>query len=416
MLSSKMKRMSSTIAITAVFSISSAVFANGDDLKSLLNNQEDIKSEMNTKKTQMEEALNQSAKVKEEVKEIDENSTRVLSELIKVEKEMEELLKEIEATEVELKKAEDTLIEKQDSFQKRLRVMHKTGDMGYLEILLNSKDINDFFIKKDMIVSILEQDKKLLKLMKEQTDIASEKRTELEVQRKSLTEVKRKIESRKQELNETMNEKTALMNNIQTDADMFKLEFEELEKASKNVEDKIVKMQEEHKKNEENKIRASAKSKEEGDRLIAEYRKYGQIQDSLPKSYQEGKMAWPVPGYNRISSPFGNRIHPIFKTKKMHTGVDIPAPSGVPLVSADDGTVIHSGGMGGYGNTIMVDHGGGVVTLYAHNSTLIAKKGQKVKKGDLIAKIGSTGYSTGPHSHFEVRLNGKYVDPTPYIK
>ena len=126
--------------------------------------------------------------------------------------------------------------------------------------------------------------------------------------------------------------------------------------------------------------------------------------------------SWPVPGYSRISSPYGYRIHPIFNTKKMHTGIDIPAPTGTPAVSIDQGKVIFSGTKGGYGKTIMIQHDDGKVTLYAHNSELIVSVGQRVQKGQVVSKIGSTGNSTGPHLHFEVRINGKHVNPVPYIK
>lgn len=128
-----------------------------------------------------------------------------------------------------------------------------------------------------------------------------------------------------------------------------------------------------------------------------------------------GELGWPVPNHTYISSPFGTRIHPIFKTEKFHTGIDIPAPTGTPILSAGSGVVIESGTKGGYGKTIVIDHGEGIKTLYAHNSKLSVKVGQKVKKGDLIARAGSTGYSTGPHCHFEVRKNNKCTNPMDWL-
>ena len=111
-------------------------------------------------------------------------------------------------------------------------------------------------------------------------------------------------------------------------------------------------------------------------------------------------MQWPVPGYSRISSPFGYRIHPILKVKKLHTGIDIPAATGTPIVAAAAGTVIYTGTLGGYGKTVMVDHNGGIVTLYAHNSPILVKEGQVVERGETLSKAGSTGMSTGPPPTF----------------
>ena len=125
---------------------------------------------------------------------------------------------------------------------------------------------------------------------------------------------------------------------------------------------------------------------------------------------------WPLNDYKNISSGYGYRIHPIFNTKKMHTGIDIPAPTGTPAVAIDSGKVIFSGTKGGYGNTVMIQHDDGKVTLYGHNSKLAVSVGQRVEKGQVVSKIGSTGNSTGPHLHFEVRINGKHVNPVPYIK
>ena len=124
-------------------------------------------------------------------------------------------------------------------------------------------------------------------------------------------------------------------------------------------------------------------------------------------------MTWPLPGYYSVTSYYGNRLHPVLKVYKMHTGVDIAGAgcNGKNVVAAADGKVIHSGWISGYGNTVMVDHGGGIVTLYAHSQKLLVKVGQQVKKGEKLMLVGMTGYATGPHLHFEVRVNGKYVNP-----
>lgn len=135
----------------------------------------------------------------------------------------------------------------------------------------------------------------------------------------------------------------------------------------------------------------------------------------LPKKYAGGGMLWPVPGHSRISSPYGYRMHPVLHVKKLHTGTDIPGATGTPIVAAADGVVVKSGRHASYGNMLLINHGGGIETLYAHCSKLLVSAGTKVAKGDTIAEIGMTGRSTGPHLHFEVRKNGEHQDPQTYV-
>ena len=126
-------------------------------------------------------------------------------------------------------------------------------------------------------------------------------------------------------------------------------------------------------------------------------------------------MAWPVPGYTKITSNYGMRVHPITGVYKLHTGVDISAPIGANFVAANDGIVTKAYYNSAYGNMVMIDHGGGISTLYAHGSEILVQVGQTVSRGEPILKVGSTGYSTGPHAHFEVRINGIVTNPIEYI-
>lgn len=129
----------------------------------------------------------------------------------------------------------------------------------------------------------------------------------------------------------------------------------------------------------------------------------------------DGEFSWPVPGVNKYSSGFGMRFHPIKNKWRMHNGIDIATAAGTNIVAIEGGIVSYVGSKGGYGKTVMIDHEVGIQSLYAHNSKLLVKVGDKVDSGDSIAYAGSTGVSTGPHLHFEVRINNASVDPLPYI-
>ena len=134
------------------------------------------------------------------------------------------------------------------------------------------------------------------------------------------------------------------------------------------------------------------------------------------EDYVGGEFAWPAPGYSTITSKYGMRVHPILKTHRIHSGTDIAMPMGAYIIAANDGVVTKAGySTTGYGNMVLIDHGGGVSTLYGHGSEILVQAGQTVKRGDIIMKAGSTGWSTGPHLHFEVRINGQHVDSLPYI-
>ena len=136
----------------------------------------------------------------------------------------------------------------------------------------------------------------------------------------------------------------------------------------------------------------------------------------LPPNWvpQTGPMEWPTPGIYYVSSGFGTRFDPFTGELKTHTGIDIAAPLGTPVLSVKSGIVINAGYTSGYGNLVIIDHGAGISTYYAHLSSITVNKNQQVVKGQQIGKVGSTGRSTGPHLHFEVRVNGKPTDPLQY--
>ncbi|WP_432665962.1 peptidoglycan DD-metalloendopeptidase family protein [Wukongibacter baidiensis] len=378
-----MRRKKLFISLLAILTVllmalQSFAFEGVSDLKNKLN-------DTNSKKSQVTQDKRQNEK---EQKEITQKIEKLQSTIQNLESEIKNLngnivdtKNKIEVTQGELVVAEENIGDKKDTLNSRLNVMYKNGDVGYVEVLLDSNNFEDLLTRVDMVKKIFNHDVDLIKYLKEQRDL-------IEIKKNTL-------ESQKAELVALLNNEKRKQENLKVSRGQMQRAKEQLVKDHKVLESEEDKLNDLAKKLEKEIMRKQSSAK-----------------------YTGGKMSWPAPGYKTITSPYGYRVHPILKKKKLHTGIDIRVPSNNNIVAAQSGTVIHAGWLGGYGKVVMIDHGGGIVTLYAHNNKLLVKEGQKVTKQQSIAKSGSTGMSTGPHLHFEVRENGKYVNPiqSKYIK
>lgn len=368
------------ISLIVLFLVSTMVIqVFAFDINSLKNKLDKTNDEMERITDAKSENVNKQKDITQRIKKLEGTIQRLESEIEEIANNIVETKNKIETTQKELVEAEDNIVDKKDTLNSRLNVMYKNGDIGYLEVLLDSSDFQDLLTRLDMVQKIFNHDVELIKYLKEQRDLIEIKKNTLEAQRTELIGL--------------MNNSKQKQDNLVVSRGQMAREKQQLIKDHKALE-----------KQEDNLNDLAEKLKKE---IL--------LKQSAAK-YVGGKMTWPAPGYFRITSPFGYRVHPILKKKKLHTGIDIGIPSGKSIVASQHGKVIHSGWYGGYGKVVMIDHGGGIVTLYAHNSSLLVKEGQQVKKGQNIARAGSTGMSTGPHLHFEVRENGQYIDPLKYLK
>lgn len=365
------------MALMLVFMFCFEAFAAsiGEDREKLeeVNNRLDHIQEEINKNTYMQKTL------AEKIDFLETSINKIESEMRRIESDIAQTQSGIDLAEEELEEAENNIAGKNDVMNSRLRVMYKNKEIGYLEVLLSSADFEDLLTRIDMVRKIFKHDVNLLQYMKEQKELIVLKKQELEAYRRNLINMKNDKEVKASNL-------TVSRGQLSREKTSLAADKKELEKA-------------------EDELAALAKKIEEEIR-----------RKQSDAAYVGGIMAWPAPGYTRITSSFGYRIHPILKVKKLHTGIDIAVPSNSTIVAAQSGTVIAAEYNGGYGKIVMIDHGGGIVTLYAHNNTLLVKEGDKVEKGQAISKSGSTGLSTGPHLHFEVREDGKYIDPIPWVK
>lgn len=300
----------------------------------------------------------------------------------------EELISQYEISIEETEKEITVLKEEQENqiaaFDEMVRMSFMYGSDDYLQMIFEAESFSDFLSRLDMISYLLSYNQSIIDNMEEVGVKLTETRQSLALSKENLE-------------------------NYKVSKEQLKTDYEEKSKASSNLISKLA--------NDEKEAAAALKiiedSKKKLESDIAQLAK--QLDDG--SSYSGGVFIWPVATSSRVSSGWEWRINPISKKREFHNGLDIPAPRGTKIFAAADGTVVKCEWYGGYGNCVIINHGGGVMTLYGHCNSLNVKNGQSVKQGDVIAFVGSTGYSTGNHCHFTVYEKGNTaVNPWNYLK
>lgn len=321
------------------------------------------------------------------------------AEIARLEGEISEKEATITETELRLEEAARTERYQYESMKLRIQYMYEKGDSSYLDLLLESGSISELLNRIEYISRISEYDRRMLdEYVAVKEGIAEDKRT-LEAEREELLALREQAGAKQLSVETLVNEKTAELERVDIQIGEKTAEAEAYERDIKAQEERI------------KQIEAEIKRQEEEARRKAEAA--GKAYNTV--SIGNINFIWPCPASSRITSFFGDRESPTEGASSDHKGIDIGASTGTNIVAAAGGTVTISTYSYSAGNYVMINHGGGVSTVYMHCSQLLVSVGDTVKQGDVIAKVGSTGYSTGPHLHFGIRHNGTYVNPSNYV-
>lgn len=333
---------------------------------------EELQREKDAKQSELDRYTRELAAAEQEL-------YRYTQELSDLESRMTALQMQMDTTRADLAAMQAKLDERSEWTGARLRILTEMSTFSYLEVLLSATSFTDFISRFDFLSSIFERDVEMMREVRALRDGIAARQAELDAQRQDLAALHLETQQKRATVAALAAEVAGYKEEAANDLSLL----EEQEAALRAIADAW-------------------------DAKILEWQR-------MLNRQQKGELAfiWPVTG--TITSYFGPRPDPFTGVWRNHSGMDIAARTGTPILAAEDGVVIYSGWIDGYGYTIIIDHGGGLSTLYAHASKLIAQAGQSVSRGDTVALVGSTGYSTGPHLHFEVRLNGTRVEPLDYL-
>ncbi|MBR6647527.1 MAG: peptidoglycan DD-metalloendopeptidase family protein [Clostridia bacterium] len=372
--------LSLSLCVTMTFAVPPNSYkANAQSVQEKLNqatkNKKEALDKINKSKDSKNQALGQKEKIDHEI-------DIISAELAQIDAIIADADSKIAAKQAEIEAYELQIAQSDEEFKARIRAMDEMDNSSYIDMLLNSDSLGDFLAKLETIREISEYDQGVIQNMINLKTGVENSKAEIEAARAEQQEARDLTASKRNQLQQKMNEQAALISKLDKDIAAFEKAYNEA----------IA---------QENSLKAS-------------------LARSLSRSgdgttYKGGVFAWPAPSYTYISSEYGWRIHPVLGTKKYHSGMDMAAPGGSNILAAADGTVRSAGWNGGYGYCVVIDHGGGLATLYGHSSKLLVSAGQKVTKGQVIALVGTTGMSTGNHLHFEVLLNGAATNPRNYL-
>lgn len=343
-----------------------------------------------------------SAKLKQIQADLDAANARLQS----IQTKQAEINAQIAQTQNEIVKMEAYLKTRQDVLNRRVRAIYMHGQLNYLEVILGANSFSDFANRVELLKRVIRSDYNLILEIQKQKAAIEAKKAQLEEDKRQLDALAAEAEKTRQEIAKKKAEQQKVLDAAKSNkaaaAQMEQDLNAQLASVRNLIQQRLAAAEAARQAAQQQAAQQQAASDDEGG---------GGSDDNYVQG--TGAMGWPCSG--PITSPFGYRTHPIFGTTIFHAGIDIGVDYGTPIHAADSGVVVYSGWISGYGNAVIIDHGGGISTLYGHNQSLAVSEGQSVSKGSVIAYAGSTGNSTGPHCHFEVDVNGSPVNPMGYL-
>lgn len=370
-----------TIILILIITCSLCICVHAQDLTELQEKSSQLTQAIDESNNRLQAVQDELSTNMQELQDLDNQIAQSQNELNNINTDINDLMKQISENEDKLKNTQAQYDKIQGLLDARIIKMYETPKFEFLQVILASKSVTEFLSTYYAMKELAEYDKELLDTVKKQ-------KADIETTKKILTEKKKQVVTSKQ----TQQKKAQVLANTKTMRQYY------ISKLS----------------TEEQKLQAKIDEYNEQVETIEAEIKLMAL-NSISADYIGGALTWPIPGYTTITSEYGMRVHPITGAYKLHTGTDIGAPMGADFVAMAKGVVTKASMTPAYGNMVIIDHGGGVQTLYAHGSEILVQVGQEVEAGTPVLKVGSTGYSTGPHAHFEIRINGQTVNPMDYL-
>jgi len=432
------------IVLVLIFSMTLPVYATTADKQEKQEREENVKN-LESEKEALQAKINELKANKSDtesyIADLDVKLNDIQTQINTKNEEIAATEGDLETTREELAAAQEKEEHQYETLKKRIKVMYENGETGYLDILLNAEDISDLLNSTEYISKISDYDSNLLQSLQETRQLIADYEAELEVQLAELESLKVELEAKQSELEVVLDAKEEELLAVNSSIDSSEEDLEEkiasieAESAAIAEIDAAIAAAEAAAAEAEAAAKAASEAEAAQNAAAASTGSTDNSSNSTSTASTSSSssvstvassaassgtvssagMIWPLSGYSSISSSFGYRVHPITGAQNFHSGIDIPAPAGTPVMAAASGTVIATSYDSSMGNYVIISHGNGISTVYMHNSVVYVSAGQTVSQGQTISGVGTTGSSTGNHLHFSVKVNGSYVSPLNYV-